>query len=53
MIDKETIAELLDQTRDARLILEMAAWIHDLDKASWPFLLYGPFNALKIKKSKS
>ena len=40
MPDKKTIAILLRQTRDARLALEIAAWIHDLDKAGWPFAAY-------------
>lgn len=37
MPDKKKIAEILDKTRNARLLLEMACWVHDLDKASWPF----------------
>jgi len=37
MPDKKEIAKTLIETRDARLLLEMACWVHDLDKASWPF----------------
>jgi hypothetical protein len=40
MTDKTTIAKILGQTRNARLALEIAAWIHDLDKAGWPFAAY-------------
>lgn len=41
MKDKKTkISEILIKTRDARLLLEMACWVHDLDKASWPFSLF-------------
>ena len=36
----EKIAKILIETRDGRLRLEIAAWLHDLDKASWPFMLY-------------
>ncbi len=37
----EVLTEVLIETRDGRLGLEIATWLHDLDKASWPFLLYG------------
>lgn len=38
---KKRIAATLINTRNGRLALEIACWIHDLDKASWPFSLYG------------
>jgi hypothetical protein len=40
MPDKSQIAKTLIETRDARLLLEVACWVHDLDKASWPFAAY-------------
>lgn len=40
MPDKKEIAKTLIETRDARLLLEMACWVHDLDKASWPFACF-------------
>jgi hypothetical protein len=40
MPDASQIAQVLVSTRRARLLLEMACWIHDLDKASWPFAVF-------------
>lgn len=37
---KKAIIGLLLTSRSARLLLEAACWVHDLDKASWPFALF-------------
>jgi hypothetical protein len=39
--EKKVILNALTETRAGRLMLEMACWTHDLDKAGWPFLLAG------------
>jgi hypothetical protein len=47
-LTRKEIANILIETRNGRLSLDIATWLHDLDKASWPFLLTGAMKANSV-----